>query len=79
MVNDKIIQIIPAPADLYSVYHLDGVDCKQSIVCIALIEDEYGEREVKLMAMDTFGQIELIGGNDFKGVSIKGAGAGFNA
>ena len=44
----KIIQIIPAPANLF--YAFDKSDASPAI-CLALVEAESGDREVRVMGL----------------------------
>ena len=55
MCNSKIIQIIPAPADLWSVHR--GIEEGREyeswsrIVCLALVEDDNGDRYRSVLPM----------------------------
>lgn len=53
MNNEKIIQIIPAPATMR--YGFDG-GTAQPVICLALVELSSGEREVHAMGL-TNGEI----------------------
>lgn len=66
--EDIIIQIIPAPADMIATY--DSVpDLYERVVCLALVEDENGERTVKPMDCMYDGEISFCTESDnFKGV-----------
>ena len=56
--EDKILQIIPAPADMWVKSKFVDLDdeckekpCLDRVVCLALVEGESGYREVKAMIM----------------------------
>ena len=51
MYEDKILQIIPAPADMLAWYRCEqtGADFCLRVVCLALMEDQSGERHVRPM------------------------------
>lgn len=49
MRHEKIIQIIPAPADMFVEYDDEGTIAYSRVVCLALMEDEHGTRYVKAM------------------------------
>ncbi len=55
--DDKIIQIMPAPDNLYAVYDDDGEELKTKIVCLALTNDG----DVFMMDSDDDGIIREIG------------------
>lgn len=60
--DEKIIQIIPAPAGLYSIYtnEADPEDpIILKVVCLALTDCG----NVEFMDMDDFGEISMAGGN----------------
>ena len=56
--EEKIIQIIPAPANL--MYGYDGEEAKH-VVCLALVEAEDGDREIRAMGLTNFEIIEDVG------------------
>ena len=62
----KILQIMPAPDNMHTVYEDKGDKFKNKVVCLALIEYDDGEREV--VPMDITTGDGLIGriGSDFK-------------
>lgn len=47
--NETIIQIIPAPANL--MYGYDGGDSAARIACLALVELADGDREIRAMGL----------------------------
>lgn len=51
---DKIIQIMPAPENLYSVYAGEGEEETSRVLCLALTDMGY----IYLMDIDMNGQIE---------------------
>jgi hypothetical protein len=69
--NYKILQIMPAPSNMYSVYEEIEEDIKCPIVCLALVEYEDGGREI--ISMDTCdGLIDKAGSNivNFKSIEF---------
>lgn len=59
----KIVQIIAAPDNIYSVYKDRDEEFKCKIVCLALIEYENGEREIVPMDMTDDGLINKVSDN----------------
>lgn len=59
----KIIQILNAPNDMYSVYEDKQEELKCKIICLALIEYNDGEREVVPMDVSSDGTISVIADN----------------
>lgn len=57
--SDKIIQIIPAPANMF--YAFDGGEA-QPVTCLALVELSNGDREIHAMAIFNGGPIEDVSG-----------------
>ena len=57
--EEKIIQIIPAPANL--MYSYNGEEAKH-VVCLALVETEDGDREIRAMGLTNYEIIEDVGG-----------------
>ena len=57
--DEKIIQIIPAPANL--MYSYDGEEAKH-VVCLALVEFKDGDREIRAMGLTNYEIIEDVGG-----------------
>lgn len=53
MEHGKIVQIIPAPADMWAWYKEEITDYvfPNKVVCLALVEDAMGHRAVRLMAI----------------------------
>ena len=49
MRHEKIIQIIPAPADMFVEYDDEGTMAYSRVVCLALMEDDSGIRYVTAM------------------------------
>lgn len=47
--SQKILQIIPAPPDMWTMYKDECFLCKAS--CLALVEDNAGNRSVRVMDM----------------------------
>lgn len=68
LLNDKIIQIMPAPQGLLGVYtdDTDGTEFYTHVVCLALTE----EGDVLMLDTDDFGEIGLLAGN--KGIKWVG-------
>ena len=56
--EEKIIQIIPAPANL--MYSYGGEDANH-VVCLALVESEDGDREIRAMGLTNLETIEDVG------------------
>jgi hypothetical protein len=54
----KIVQIIPAPNNMFSVYKNPIEEFKCKVVCLALIEYDDGEREIVSMDI-TDGDAEI--------------------
>lgn len=66
----KIVQIIPAPDNIYGVYKDETEEFECKIVCLALIEYPDGEREVVPMDItEGDGLIDRVG-NGFKGIKF---------
>lgn len=57
--NERIIQIIPAPANL--VYGFDGGET-QPVVCLALVQFEDGSREVSAFGLTNGELIDEVPG-----------------
>lgn len=57
--NEKMIQIIPAPENL--MYAYDGGEAKH-VVCLALVERESGEREIVPMGVENCEYIAEVEG-----------------
>lgn len=59
MYERKIVQIIPAPADMLLRYREDdGEMSRYRPLCLALVEYEDGGTEIKLMDIDSTGWID---------------------
>lgn len=76
MNSDKIIQVIPAPADMWARFKADGNNgggaCR--VVCLALVEDGSGCRDVRPMIADGDGVIEFVDAySNFDGLEWDGA------
>lgn len=56
----KIIQIIPAPKNMYSVYQDLTEEIKCKIICLALVEYKDGGREVVPMDITDDGVISIL-------------------
>ena len=71
--SGKVLQIIPAPANMYAVYRDDdgGEDMKMPLVCVALVEDDGGERNVVFLECDDFGSINEIAFHGLERVVIE--------
>jgi len=67
----KIVQIIPAPSNMYALYEAKTIDqIKNKVVCLALIEYDDGEREVIPMDITSGdGLIDKIG-DDLKSIEF---------
>ena len=52
--SDKILQIIPAPADMWAVFRTNkpGVFSRERVACLALIENEDGCTGIAAMIHD---------------------------
>ena len=78
MNSDKIVQIIPAPADMWARFKADEGDggaCR--VVCLALVENGDGCRDVRPMTADGDGVIEFAGTySNFDGLEWGGADGG---
>lgn len=59
--EDKILQIIPAPAHLE--YFYEGDDKARHVTCLALVELSNGDREVRAMGITNSEIIEDLGGS----------------
>lgn len=59
MENIKILQIIPAPADMHAVHEFDGQACEVPIVALALVEERGMGRYVVAMEMLHEGDIVI--------------------
>lgn len=72
--HDKILQIIPAPADMWAI--LEGNDpdghayrTRERVVCLALIEGRDGTTDVSAMVHDECGYLSPAGALDhFSGI-----------
>jgi len=72
--HDKILQIIPAPADMWAI--LEGNDpdghayrTRERVVCLALIEGRDGTTDVSAMVHDECGYLSPAGAfDDFSGI-----------
>lgn len=75
MDNEKIIQIIPAPDNLLLRYRMDdGKIERWRSLCLALVELENGDTEVKLVDIDSYGVIEFADtASNFNGIDWKEA------
>lgn len=75
MFDDKILQIIPAPADMLAWYRDEqtGVDFPCRVVCLALMEDCTGGRYVQPMEITQGdGVVDVVGAaSDFIGISFE--------
>lgn len=61
--NDNIIQIMPAPENLYSAYKsIEGDEIYSPIVCIALTKDG----DIKFCDVDDSGYIDFVTSNDVR-------------
>lgn len=63
MFKQKILQIIPAPADMLAMFRDDdtGTAYPSRVVCLALMEDADGYRCVTAMTADADGVIDDAG------------------
>lgn len=63
MNTEKIVQIIPAPAGIFSEHstECDGkpYGFRLPVVCLALVEDQCGERYVRPISMDREGCVDF--------------------
>lgn len=61
--NENIIQIMPAPENLYALYHNDeGDEVGFPIVCMALTKDG----DIKFCDVDDSGYIDISKSNDIR-------------
>jgi hypothetical protein len=64
----KIIQIVTAPNDVYTVHDLDGVECLLKVVCLALTD----RGEIIPMDINGRGVVSIAGSTEnFKGLKWK--------
>lgn len=78
--NETILQIIPAPSDMWVEEKEDGIVYKSRVVCLALIEGEEeltGEKYRYVAPMDITpgdGDIDIVDGTsrDFKQIVFEG-------
>ena len=54
--EDKIIQIIPAPNDLFVVYDHDCEEEGENLLCLALTD----QGNILLMGTDSTGSVEIV-------------------
>ncbi len=79
--NEKILQIIPAPADMWAVF--EGIDAddngyryRERVACLALIEWQDGTREAAAMVCDEAGYLNTAGGfEDFSTIEFGEGGS----
>ncbi len=72
--NDKIIQIIPAPTWLRGKFKDKEISETRPVVCLALVEDKNGDRDVRLMDVDEMGYVDFFDSyGNFAGIEIKEA------
>ena len=57
--DEKIIQIIPAPANMAVVWRDSDEQRNAKVVCLALVEDKDGARAVKPMVIHGAREIQL--------------------
>lgn len=57
--DEKIIQISPAPAGMVVAWLSGGEQKNTKVVCLALVEDKDGGRAVKPMAIYNANEIQL--------------------
>ncbi|MFB3231458.1 pathogenicity island protein [Staphylococcus pseudintermedius] len=66
--NDKYVQIMPAPPNLYAIYDEDGEEIESKIIIFALREDG----EIDMLDMDMTGWIDDVReSSNFKKVEYK--------
>lgn len=58
--DEKIIQIIPAPAGMVATWVSDNEQKNIKVTCLALVEDKDGARSVKPMAIHNESDIQII-------------------
>lgn len=58
--DEKIIQISPAPANMIITWVSDGEQKNTKVACLALVEDKDGGRAVKPMAIYNANEIQLV-------------------
>ena len=69
---EKIVQIIPAPNNLYARYkETDGEQFLDKVVCLALIEDEDGYRYVAPMIVMDESITDVGGISNFQDIVFK--------
>lgn len=60
--DEKIIQISPAPAGMVATWVSDNEQKNIKVACLALFEDKDGARSVKPMAIHNESDIQIIPG-----------------
>lgn len=60
--DEKIIQISPAPAGMVATWVSDNEQKSIKVACLALVEDKDGARSVKPMAIHNESDIQIIPG-----------------
>lgn len=58
--NEKIIQISPAPVGMVATWVSDNEQKSIKVACLALVEDKDGGRAVKPMAICNANEIQLV-------------------
>jgi hypothetical protein len=58
--DEKIIQISPAPVGMIATWVSEGEQKNTKIVCLALVEDKDGGRSVRPMAIYNANEIQLV-------------------
>ena len=74
--NEKILQIIPAPADMWAVF--EGTDAdgekyryRNRVACLVLVEGRDGSRDVAAMVHDEVGYFTTAGSfEDFRTIEF---------
>lgn len=74
--NETILQIIPAPADMWVVFEGTDIDgnsyrYRDRVACLALIEGQDGNRNVVAMVHEDLGYLATAGTfNDFSAIEF---------
>lgn len=58
--DEKIIQISPAPVGMIAAWVSEGKQKNTQIVCLALVEDKDGGRSVRPMAIYNANEIQFV-------------------
>ncbi|WP_353457592.1 pathogenicity island protein [Staphylococcus coagulans] len=66
--NDKYVQIMPAPSNLYAIYDNDGEELESKIIMFALMENG----DIEMLDVDSDGWIDDVReSSNFKRIEYK--------